>query len=152
MLFILAIHTGLRMSDIVQLRIEDVRNRSFFSIREGKTKKWRMVYVYVIKEEIARYLSDKPLNGWLFPFFKGERQITVTQAYRVLTDAGQAIGRNDCGTHTCRKTFGYHYYQRTKDIDTLMEIFNHSNPQKTKRYIGIRHDDIKNAFKQFRLI
>ena len=37
------------------------------------------------------------------------------------------IGRRDIGTHTMRKTFGYTYYQSTKDVATLMEIFNHSH-------------------------
>lgn len=151
LLFILGIHTGLRMGDIVRLRIEDVRGRSSFSIQEGKTKKWRTVHLDAIMADIADYLADKPATGWLFPSLRGDRPITVTQAYRILTDAGQAIGRDDIGTHTCRKTFGYHYYQRTKDVATLMEVFNHSDQTTTKRYIGIRDDEIKNSLKNFRL-
>ncbi|BDP82253.1 hypothetical protein EfmAA290_29290 (plasmid) [Enterococcus faecium] len=47
------------------------------------------------------------------------------------------LGRDDIGTHTLRKTFGYHYYKKTRDIATLMFIFNHSSQAITKRYIGI---------------
>ncbi|WP_382359327.1 hypothetical protein [Lentibacillus kimchii] len=51
-----------------------------------------------------------------------------------------------------RKTFGYHYFQQTHDIVTLMVIFNHSPPQNiTKCYIGIEEDAIKNSLKDFRL-
>lgn len=151
LLFIIGIHTGLRMGDIVKLRIEDVRGRSSFAIQEGKTKKWRTVHLDAIMADIADYLTDKPSSGWLFPSLKGDGHITVTQAYRIMTEAGKAIGRDDIGTHTCRKTFGYHYYQRMKDVVTLMEVFNHSDQATTKRYIGIRDEEIKNSLKNFRL-
>lgn len=55
------------------------------------------------------------------------------------------------GTHTMRKTFGYHYYKRTKDVATLMEIFNHSAPSITKRYIGITQDEIDKSLEDFML-
>ncbi|MEG1009339.1 MAG: site-specific integrase, partial [Clostridia bacterium] len=44
--------------------------------------------------------------------------------------------------HTMRKTFGYWHYQIYKDIAILQDIFNHSSPSITLRYIGI-NDDIK---------
>lgn len=50
--------------------------------------------------------------------------------------------KTDIGTHTMRKTFGYHYYKRIKDIATLQQIFNHSVPSITKRYIGITQDEL----------
>lgn len=46
------------------------------------------------------------------------------------------------GTHTMRKTFGYHFYQKTKDAAMLMKIFNHSNIYITLRYIGMEQDYI----------
>lgn len=59
--------------------------------------------------------------------------------------------RQDIGTHTLRKTFGYHYYQQTHDIATLMILLNHSSESVTKRYLGIEELDIQNALKGFRL-
>lgn len=151
LLFNIGINTGLRIGDIVKLRIEDVRGRSSFVIREGKTKKPRTVYLTAIMADIADYLADKPSEGWLFPSRKGDGHITTTQAYRILTKAADLIGRDDIGSHSMRKTFGYHYYQRTKDVATLMEIFNHADQATTKRYIGIRDDEIKDSLRDFRL-
>ena len=151
LLFNIGINTGLRIGDIVQLRIEDVRGRSSIKVREGKTQKPRMVHLNAIMGDIADYLSDKPSEGWLFPSRKGNGHITPTQAYRIYTKAAELVGRKDIGTHTGRKTFGYHYYQRTKDVATLMEIFNHSDQATTKRYIGIREDEIADSLKDFRL-
>ena len=50
------------------------------------------------------------------------------------------------GTHSLRKTFGYHYYRETHDVATLMKLFNHSKEETTLIYIGIASDEIKAAF------
>lgn len=50
-----------------------------------------------------------------------------------------------------RKTFGYHYYKRFKDVATLQEILNHAAPSITKRYIGITQDEINESLEGFRL-
>lgn len=151
LLFKIGISTGLRVGDIVKLRIEDVKGKSSFKVREGKTKKERTVYLNAIMADIADYLADNLNEGYLFPSRKGDSHITTTQAYRVLAEAGDAIGHNDIGTHTMRKTFGYHYYKRTKDVATLMEIFNHESQRTTLRYIGITEEEKENSLKDFRL-
>lgn len=151
LLFNLGINTGLRIGDIVKLRIEDVKGRSHVVIQEGKTKKRRKVYLNAIMADISDYLDGKPSEGWLFPSRKGNGHITTTQAYRILNKAAELSGRNDIGTHTLRKTFGYHYYRKTKDIATLMAIFNHSSQSVTKRYIGITDDEIENSLRDFSL-
>ena len=50
------------------------------------------------------------------------------------------------GTHTLRKTFGYHAYQQGTDVTLLQKVFNHSAPSITLRYIGITQDDIDNVY------
>ncbi|WP_348651612.1 tyrosine-type recombinase/integrase [Lysinibacillus sphaericus] len=82
---------------------------------------------------------------YLFPSRKGSGYITTTQAYRIIAKAGDMIGNHSIGTHTMRKTFGYTYYQATKDVPTLMEIFNHSSQKTTLRYIGITEEAIENS-------
>ena len=57
------------------------------------------------------------------------------------------IGNYSIGTHTMRKTFGYTYYKVTKDVATLMDIFNHSSQAVTLRYIGITEEAIENSIK-----
>ena len=53
------------------------------------------------------------------------------------------------GTHTLRKTFGYHHYQKFKDVAVLQKIFNHYSPQITMRYIGIDQDMIDDSYNNF---
>ena len=55
------------------------------------------------------------------------------------------------GTHKMRKTFGYWHYQQYKDVAILQEIFNHSSPSVTLRYIGINQDNIDKSYMNFSL-
>ncbi|WP_342668518.1 tyrosine-type recombinase/integrase [Cytobacillus solani] len=58
---------------------------------------------------------------------------------------------SEIGTHTLRKTFGYHFYQKYKDVAVLQQIFNHSSPAVTMRYIGINQDIMDEAVDGFSL-
>ncbi|MFT8692846.1 tyrosine-type recombinase/integrase, partial [Liquorilactobacillus satsumensis] len=79
------------------------------------------------------------------------KHITVNGVYQIFQKLGREMDKPWFGTHTLRKTFGYHYYQRTHDIATLMVIFNHSSQQITKRYIGVTDDEINQSLNSFRL-
>lgn len=152
LLFKIGISTGLRIGDIVKLRVAEVKGKSSFKIREGKTKKERTVHLNAIMADIADYTEDLyEEEGYLFASRKGDSHITTTQAYRILVSAADMLGRKDVGTHTMRKTFGYHYYKQTYDILTLMNIFNHSDQSTTKRYIGITEEEVADSLKNFRL-
>ncbi|WP_018394549.1 site-specific integrase [Bacillus sp. 37MA] len=151
-LFTIGINTGLRISDIVTLKVGDLRGKSYATIIEQKTDKARRVPLTAISADINEYCDGMSNDDWLFPSNRaGGTHISTTQAYRILTRAGDWLGREDIGTHTMRKTFGYHYYKRTKDAATLTEIFGHAAPSITKRYIGINDDEIADSLKDFRL-
>lgn len=148
LLFKLGISTGLRCGDLVGLKVAQVKGKASFTIREGKTSKERTVYLDSVMVEIAEYLEELPEDTvYLFPSRKGDSHITTTQAYRILVKAGDMIGRNDIGTHTMRKTFGYTYYQATKNLEELMMILNHSSQKITLRYIGITKETIETNIK-----
>lgn len=92
------------------------------------------------------------LGEYLFTSQKGNNKpITTTQAYRIIVAAGTNIGLTEIGTHTMRKTFGYWHYQQFHDIAILQEIFNHSSPSITLRYIGINQDEIDKSYYSFSL-
>lgn len=150
-MFTIGINTGLRASDLVKLKVSDVHGKNTSTIVEEKTGKPRRLYLAAIQDEIMEFCDGKADDEWLFPSRKGIGHISPTQAYRSLNKAAEALDRQDVGTHTMRKTFGYHYYQKTKDIATLMEIFGHSAPSITKRYIGITEDEIQQSLADFKL-
>lgn len=148
-LYMFGIYSGLRISDILILRVRDVRGKNEVYIREKKTgKEKRFALNKELIEILDQYVQDKKDYEYLFksPRYPN-KPITRQQAYNILTDAGRAFGIESIGTHTLRKTFGYHMYQQTHDAVTLKEILNHSDISVTLRYIGINQDNKDKAIR-----
>jgi len=149
-LFLLGINTGLRVSDLLNLRIKDVKGKKKMIIKEGKTQKPRTIYLHNIYKELNEYIRTLQGKEWLFPSRKGDKPISRIQAYRQLNKAAKMIDINEgIGTHTMRKTFGYWYYKDSKDIASLQAILNHSHPEITLKYIGITDEEIENSLSRF---
>lgn len=153
-MFLLGINSGLRISDILSLKVSDVKDRDFIILSEKKTgKEKRFIINETLKDELKRFVSFKEGGEHLFSRHRnGKKPLDRTTAYRIINEAARAVGIKEMiGTHTLRKTFGYHFYRQTKDIAMLQSIFNHSSPSVTLRYIGINQDSINKALKEFKL-
>ncbi|MGG3561663.1 site-specific integrase [Neobacillus rhizosphaerae] len=151
-MFTIGINVGCRISDLLQLKVKDIRGKSHLVIEESKTGKTKRFLInQSLKQIIYDYTEDMKDEEWLFPSRKGDKPITRVQAYRVLNKTASQIGLDEIGTHTLRKTFGYWFYKKKKDVALLQEIFNHSAPSITLRYIGINQDTMDEALKDFNL-
>lgn len=144
-LFTLGINCGLRVSDMLRLKKKDIMNYRL-RFRESKTKKLNTLPLNHIQNEIDDYIKFLNDDDFLFKSTKSDNAITRVQAYRILNRSAKAIGLENIGTHSMRKSFGFHYYQRTKDISLLMDLFNHSSQSVTLRYIGIHQDIVNETF------
>ena len=151
LLFCLGINTGLRVSDILGLRVADVRNNDFVWIKEQKTGKQRKVRISAVRDDINAYIQGMKDDEYLFASRKGDGHITRVQAYRILNAAAAECGLDEIGTHTMRKTFGYWHYKQYRDVALLQKLFNHSSPSITLRYIGIEQDEIDAGTADFAL-
>lgn len=153
LLFNIGIYVGIRISDILNIKVRDIKNKDFFYLREIKTNKEKMLPIQnTLKREIAEYIDENNLTNsdYLFKSRKmPHKPITRVQAYNILKRISNEFKLESIGTHTLRKTFGYHFYKKTKDVALLMTIFNHSDPSITLRYIGISQDKINDAMKNF---
>lgn len=121
-LFLFGINTGLRMSDIVSRKVGDIKYSSTPQIIEQKTGKKRTLYLESMQKQIEDYMEKMEDNDWLFPSRKGTGHLQPKAVYQIFQKVATGLERDNIGTHTLRKTFGYHYYKRTKDIVFLMEI------------------------------
>ncbi len=159
LIFVLGINTGLRVSDILGLNIEHVKNKNYVEIIEKKTGKYKrfplnkklkeLIYNY-LQSEKRRY-GKKEKNEPLFTGKKNKR-LGRSQVYRFLKKACSALNISaNVGTHTMRKTFGYFFYKQNNNTALLQKILNHSNPAITMRYIGIDQDEIDTSYKNFQL-
>ena len=150
-IFQFGIYSGLRVSDILALNVSDVLNKKYVEIREKKTHKYKKIPINNrLEEVINEYLSYRQemycQNRALFVSKKGCR-LGRSQVYRFINEACKELDiEGDFGTHTMRKTFGYHFYQDTKDIVLLQKIFNHSSPSVTLHYIGITQEIIDDVY------
>lgn len=151
-LFYLGIYTGLRISDILKFKIRDLKGKNQIKLRETKTGKEKFIPINpVLKKELEKYFENKDPDDFIIKSRQGyNKPISRTRAYYILDKLGKRFNINNLATHSMRKTFGYHYYNKTKDIALLQIIFNHSSPSVTLRYIGIEQDDIDNAYKKLR--
>ncbi|MGF9822582.1 site-specific integrase [Brevibacillus agri] len=152
MLFVFGINTGLRIQDMLKLRVRDVKG-DHIVMREMKTDKQKWLKINpTLKRELKRYTAEMDDYDFLFKSREGKNKpITRDMAYKILRKAANEFGLVDIGTHTCRKTFGYHLYRKEKDITLLQKIFNHSSPEITLRYIGMDQDTMDNAISRFGL-
>lgn len=166
-LFELGIYSALRISDILKLKVKDLRNKNYFELVEQKTGKTKKLAINPdLKKELAKYFVGKDDEEYvigsrernLFTTIKDKESgkkvkvlntspnspISRVQAWNILNDAAKKAGiAEKIGTHSLRKTFGYRMYMMTnKDIVMVQKFLNHSSPQVTLRYIGIEQEDM----------
>lgn len=151
-------NTGLRISDILALNIESVKNKQYVEIIEKKTKKYkrfplnnklqRLIKKYLIEREKTYSITHEE------PLFVGKKHCRLdrSQVYRFINEVCKHVNiRVNVGTHTMRKTFGYHHYKQFNDVALLQKIFNHSSPSITMRYIGIAQEELDASYINFEL-
>jgi len=165
-LFVLGINSGLRISDILALKTGDVVREQYgrtriaerVSLREEKTNKVKdFVLNTTVRSALGEYLrrASLDLEDPLFPSRKaagGKKPISRVQAYRIIRQAAERVGIDErIGTHTLRKTFGYHAYKSGVDILVIQDIFNHESQAVTLRYIGIKREDKDSVYRGMKL-
>ena len=169
--FTLGINLGLRANELLDLKmnqvfspdgsvrlIEDEENTSDgIDIYQSKTKKHRTVFLNTACKDALEWAF--PIKGaylhsgeYLFPSREGGA-IQVGTFRKVLKEAAAACGlKQNIGTHTCRKTWGWHQYKYNSekanlDITMLQRAFGHSSPEVTLRYLGITDEEDKALYK-----
>lgn len=152
-LLVIGLNTGLRVSDILTLKVKDVIDKTHVSLIEKKTGKTKRFLINTqLREEIDQHIqaSNLQLEDYLIQSRKGlNMPLRREQAYKILNSAAKEIGIDDIGSHSMRKTFGYWHYKCHKDLAILQDIFNHSSQSVTLRYIGINDDMKDETLKDF---
>ena len=156
LLVALGCFTGLRISDILALRWNQILGVSEFTIIEKKTGKQRTLR---LNPQLQKHIQEcyehiKPI-GVKAPILVSQKGTTFTiQAInRKLKDIKKhyKVKIKNFSCHSLRKTFGRQVYTMSGDsaeltLVKLMELFNHSSIAITKRYLGLRQEEILETY------
>ena len=148
--------TGLRISDILSLRWKQILYVSEFTITEKKTGKRRTIR---LNPELQKHIEDcfihiQPI-GIESPVLVSQKGTTfsVQRINSILKDLKKKyrLKINHFSCHSLRKTFGRQVYNMNSEsselaLVKLMELFNHSSVAITKRYLGLRQEEILETY------
>ena len=154
-MFIIGINSGLRINQILSLKFSDlidsennIVNKIVFNGIEYRIND-------CIKDTLMNYICNSKVEDkstFIFKSKRGDNPIERTQAYRILKNACREAGVNlNFGTHTLRKTFGYHFYKQYKDLKYLQKLFNHSSINTTREYIDLEKNSDEIKYSSFNL-
>ncbi|NVN90446.1 MAG: tyrosine-type recombinase/integrase [Desulfuromonadales bacterium] len=156
-LFVVGINTNFRASDLLKIKVGDVRYLKagqHFTSKEQKTGKERFTTINEpAYEAIKALLATMPNAKHDEPLFQSRKGDGVNgkglsvPTFSVMVKEWCGHLRGNYGSHSLRKTFGY--IQRTVfgvDIPTLMQVFNHSSQKQTLAYLGIQATEIKAVY------
>lgn len=150
MLFLLGIYSGLNISQIIALKVGQVRNKTHFMVTRGKGKRLQYIKIMpVLKTELNKYTKEMALDSYLLLSRNGvNKPITRERAYGILRDLAEHFHLATIGGHTLRKTFGYHIYKQSNDITVVQELLGHEHPSITMKYLGIQTNSIDDLLEE----
>ena len=156
LLIALGCFTGLRISDILALRWNQILGASEFTIIEKKTGKQRTLRLNPqLQEHIQECYEHIQPIGVKAPILVSQKGTTFTiQAInRILKNIKKKykVKIKNFSCHSLRKTFGRQVYNMNSEnselaLVKLMELFNHSSVSITKRYLGLRQEELLQTF------
>jgi integrase len=148
--------TGLRISDTLSLTWSQILNKDVIELYEKKTSKFRKIKINQDLQEIiqSNYLAmnNPELDTLVFVNKYGTKQINVqwvnTKLKEILIKYN--IKTENPSTHTLRKSFGRRIWELNnyseRSLVLLSELFNHSNIQITKKYLGIKEQELFDVY------
>ena len=151
-LFVIGINTNLRASDLLNIKVHQVRDlkpNDEIVLNEKKTKKPRRITLNkACIQAIQQLLASKQFKDKDY-LFTGQRGVlTVPTVNQKVKSWCRTINlKGNFGSHTLRKTWGYH--QRITfgtDLPRLMVCFNHSIQRQTLDYLCIQPQEIKDVY------
>lgn len=122
--FLIGINCGLRISDILNLNVEDVKNNTHISIIEKKTgKRKRFPLNKKLKPLLDKFTLKRNNKEPLF-LSKFNNRMERTQCYRIINNVCKKVGISyNVGTHTLRKEVLLQCYKYHQQIDLKNLLF-----------------------------
>ncbi len=148
LLLLLLLDTGLRLSEVVDLRVEDVLPGGYLQVR-GKGSKERIVPVGgIVEQRLRNYLTRgrHPIVRTVDHVFlrRDGRPMTRAAVYNALKRLRRrAKVSARCNPHTFRHTFAKFYLLNGGDLFSLQRILGHSTLDMVRRYVNLDTAEVK---------
>ena len=146
LLIMLTYSAGLRVSEIVSLKPEDIdMERGMIHIRSAKGSKDRYTTLSAYAMEALKnyYRVYKP-KVWVFPNYHEEEHLTTRTAEKILEKASENAGINKhISIHSLRHSFATHLLEDGTDLRYVQELLGHSSPNTTMIYTHVTKTDLK---------
>jgi site-specific recombinase XerD len=144
-LLLLAYSAGLRVSEVVSLRVTDINSdRMQININHAKGKKDRVVTLSKGLLPILRayYLQYKP-GSWLFEGSVPGEHYSIRSAQQVFKDAYKQLGLPpQCSFHSLRHSYATHLLESGTDISYIQKLLGHNDIKTTLRYARVSNKEI----------
>jgi integrase len=161
LLISIGVFTGLRISDLLQLRFSQFES-DILTIQEQKTAKTRRIKINSDLREIVDRIKTRMIvtdtDQYIFVNKYGTKPIDQSYCNVKLKEIFKRYNINVDGnisSHCFRKTLGNRVLRLNnysgEAVILLMELFGHSSPMVTKRYLGLREQEILNVYDSLRL-
>lgn len=150
------IFTGLRVTDLRALRWSQLLGGGVLTVTEHKTKKERQIKLNQDYVEHAKrcYKAMGIISPNEHVFLSQKNTVISIQWFnRLLKDVKQRyrVPCKNISCHSLRKTLGRAIFERSQDnsemaLIKLSELFGHANVQITKRYLGLKQEEILSTY------
>lgn len=148
-LVVFGINSGLRISDILSLKFSDLENDSI-SLVEKKTNKKRVIRLNDNIKNAYSLLKERVSEAEGYVFTSNQNTVYSTQYVNRKVKETFGTKKLSVSTHSLRKTFGRQVWSNNNETDKallyLSDLFNHSSPAITKRYLGIRQEELDDIY------
>jgi len=144
-LLMLIYSAGLRVSEVVRLRVSDIDGqRRLIRVRGGKGRKDRYTLLSEMVLKLLReYWKAYRPKDWLFPGQKEGSHLTTRTVEKILERARQraSIGKH-CTVHTLRHSFATHLLEDGTDLRYIQELLGHKSSKTTEIYTHVSRKDL----------
>jgi integrase/recombinase XerD len=146
---------GLRVSEIVNVKLEDLKLELGHVLVRGKGDKERLVPLGRAAQEALRgYLDDGRmvlLRGRVSPMIfvrRGGGRLTRQRVWQMVSAASEAGGRH-ASPHMLRHSLATHMVENGADLRTVQTILGHADISTTQVYTHVALDRLKNVYRKF---
>jgi integrase/recombinase XerD len=147
--------TGIRVSELIGLRVRDVNLRLDFITCADRTKERVIPFGSAAKKALADYMDHARMTfiagedaGWLFTNCQG-RPMSRQGFWKILKGYAKDAGiETDITPHTLRHSFAVHMIENGADLRSVQEMMGHSDISTTQMYVNMNLSRMRNVYEK----